>query len=605
MQVVRTCLYLLLILSWAVPSTASAGEVWRPTGDLILRFEGDNRPNQARLDTLRRTQGVTHVAPMAGSWPLYLLSLTPAANPTAVGEALTRLSDVRWVEQDRWLDLVPHGAPLNDPYWDQLWHLENRGDLNNSMAGVDVNAVPAWEYSTGFGVLAAVIDGGVDPTQPDLLQEEGIDVIDDDNDATPSLSSNSPAHGTAVSGLIAAIGNNEIGVAGVAWEATILPVRMLGGESSLSNTYDAFALSTDRGADIINNSWGYRVDNCGNVSPSQTIDEALNYAHETGRNGLGTSITFSMGNESCHNQVQPILSHPATIGVGAINKAGALHGYSNTGSNTDIVAPSTGLRTTDIVGPEGMNGLTEDYTDSMGGTSGSCPLVSGVIALMYAANPRLRAEEVQEVLCLTADRVNHDDAQYNDFGWSDTYGCGRVDAAAAVSAVYNRAPTAPLLVGPPDGSVLSQDEVRAQWEAAEDLDEDPLTYTLVFRALTPSESDGDDDDSAAGGEFPPDVQFDSLRDTEWHLPSDKLSPGLWEVQVWAEDAWGVGAGSVAHSFEVTPYDPAPTETAFFDLVDAEAKACSCSTTDSPALAALFFLGLPVLRRRRLRCSADA
>ena len=143
MQLVRTWLSLLLILSWALPSLASAEEAWRPTGDLILRFEGDNRPNQARLDRLRRTQGVTDVAPMAGSWPLYLLSLTPTANPTAVGEALTRLSDVRWVEQERWLDLIPHGAPLNDPYWDQLWHLENRGDLNNSMAGVDVNAVPA------------------------------------------------------------------------------------------------------------------------------------------------------------------------------------------------------------------------------------------------------------------------------------------------------------------------------------------------------------------------------------------------------------------------------------------------------------------------------
>jgi len=533
-----------------------------------------------------------------------LVRLDEGQDPLAVSGLLARHADVRWAEPDRWLELVPHGAPLNDTYWDQLWHLENRGELNNSMAGADVHAVPAWEYATGAGILAAVIDGGVDPTQPDLLQDIGIDVIDDDNDASPLLSTSSPAHGTAVSGLIGAIGNNGIGVAGVAWQATILPVRLLGGDSNISDTYDAFALSTDRGAAVINNSWGYKVEDCADVSPSQTINEALDYAHLTGRGGLGTSITFSMGNESCHNQVQPILAHPASIGVGAINKAGNLHGYSNTGSDTDIVAPSTGLRTTDIVGPEGMNGLTEDYTNSMGGTSGACPLVSGVIALMYDANPRLRADEVQEVLCLTADRVNHEAAQYNELGWSDTYGCGRVDAAAAVAAVYNRAPEAPLLLQPEEGSTLSADEVIASWEHAVDADEDPLRYRLLFRAQTPEaegdddDSAGDDDDSATSEPEPPeDVSFDNLRNSWWPLDRDDLSPGIWEVQVWASDAWGLGAGSAIHSFEVVAAEP-PAPDAEDPPEDEEGAGCSCTSEGQAALTLLPLLLCPLGFRRR-------
>jgi subtilisin family serine protease len=592
MAAVQRSLLLSSLLVLMLHGPVFAGSHWQPTGEIILRFEGQVRPAAQRIDRLARSVGVSSVQPLAGSWPLYRIKVDPNHHLQTVSTSLERQPGVLWAELDRWVELIPHGAPLNDPYWDQLWHLDNDGSLNGAMEGADIAAVPAWDWATGLGILAAVVDGGVDPSQPDLLQETGIDVLDDDTDASPDLSTSSPAHGTAVAGLIGAIGNNGIGVAGVAWQATILPVRLIGG-STLADVYDAFAMSADRGASVINNSWGYKTEDCGALQGSPVLDDALNYAHQMGRDGLGTSITFSMGNESCHDQTQPILSHPATIGVGAINKSSVLHGYSNTGDDVDIVAPSNGLRTTDIVGPEGMNGLTEDYTNSMGGTSGACPVVSGVIALMYEANPRLTADEVQMVLCVTADRVNPQSAEYDDTGWSNTYGCGRVDAAAAVAAVYNRPPSAPALLSPEPDTTVFSDEVLIHWEASNDSDGDPLRYTLELRPMSTAE--GDDDDSASDG-GPPSLVSEGIQEVWRRFNDGDLSPGHWEVEVWATDSWGRGAASEIVAFEVV--EGPPTSAAADDA--SEDGGCDCQSGGSVTASAAFFLLVLPFGMRRVR-----
>jgi len=593
MAVVQRYLLLFVLLLQA-PSSASAGEHWEPTGEVILRFDDVKRPSNERLETLARQAGVRAVSPLAGTWPLYRVQLAPGSSPHTLASVLERQPDIRWAVPDRWLDLVPNGAPLNDPYWDQLWHLDNDGSLNGAMTGADIHAVPAWDLATGLGVIAAVLDGGVDPTQPDLLQEQGIDVLDDDTDASPNLDTESPAHGTAVAGLIAAIGDNEIGVAGVAWQATILPVRLIGG-SSLADVYDAFAMVTDRGAAVINNSWGYRTEDCGDIQGSPVLDDALNYAHLNGRGGLGSSITFSMGNQSCHSQVQPLLSHPAAIGVGAVNKSSMLHGYSNTGIDVDVVAPSTGLRTTDIVGPAGMNGLTEDYTKDMGGTSGACPIVSGVIALMYEANPRLSADEVQVVLCATADRIQPEQADYDAVGWSSTYGCGRVDAAAAVAAVFNRPPSAPTWRLPALGETVFSDEVLLAWDPSTDLDDDPIRYSIELLPSLPSPGDdddsaGDDDDSAAEDNEDT-LLIDAVLETFWQADPEVLAPGVWQAQIWATDTWGRGTGSEVLEFEVTTRPPEPSD-------DGDGCSCQGGQQAGPLTALLLLLGLPAASQRR-------
>jgi len=466
------------------------------------------------------------------------------------------------------------------------------------MVGADVNAIPAWSHATGLGVKVAVIDGGFDPTHPDLLQEPGIDPIDDDTDASPTEGQDSPAHGTAVAGLASAIGNNELGVAGVAWQSSVIPVRLVGGGGTLADSYDAFALSVDQGAAVINNSWGYRTEDCAGIGSNPTMTDAISYAEEVGRGGLGTSVTFSMGNMACHNQAQPLLGHPASIGVGAINRRGNLHSYSNTGFDTDIVAPSTGLRTTDITGPVGMNGLGEDYTDAMGGTSGSCPLVSGVIALMYEANPRLTAAEVRQILCTTADRVNPDVALYDVTGWSDTYGCGRVDAGAAVAAVVNTAPDAPVFLTPEEGEAVEAGEFTLRWTVREDPDGEVLGFDLELRPLTLEAPGDDDDDSAEEAPEPAPLLYEDLTNPERRPRASDLPVGSWEAQVWARDAWGRGEGSALLFLEVLP---APAEE---ELISNEeegedaGQGCSCSDSSPAIIALLLGLPLPGLARRR-------
>ena len=117
-----------------------------------------------------------------------------------------------------------HHVMPNDPFVTDQWHLENTGQ--KGATGADINAETAWELTTGAGQLISIIDSGVDLGHPDLIGISGTDYIDDDDDSYPE---DKNAHGTACAGLAASIGNNEIGGAGVAYDAEVYGVRMLGG----------------------------------------------------------------------------------------------------------------------------------------------------------------------------------------------------------------------------------------------------------------------------------------------------------------------------------------------------------------------------------------
>ena len=600
---VLAAIVLLPALGSAAPRTEFAP--WAPTGEVVVRFDQDHRPSDERLAELKALPSVIGLRALRGSWPVYALATPPGTNVEALAERIGEAPDIRWATPDLWVDLVPHGAPLNDEYWSQLWHLENRGDMGNATAGWDINAIPAWTLATGLGVKVAVLDGGVDTEHPDLDNGPGLDLVDGDSDPNPGPEQDSPAHGTAVAGLAAALGNNGIGVAGVAWEASIIPVRLLGGPTPMTASYEAFTFSVDQGAAVINNSWGYRVEDCADIPSNSILTDAIDYAEQVGRDGLGTSVTFSMGNMGCHDQEQPQLGHPASIGVGAFSKAGQLHGYSNTGVDTDIVGPSESLRTTDILGSTGMNGLGADYTDHMGGTSGSCPIVSGVIALMYSANPRLTAADVREVLCATADRVNTEEASYDQSGWSELYGCGRVDAGAAVAAVANVAPEAPVFLSPEASEELPVEDLTLRWTVPEDLDGETLRYDLVLRPieLSAGEDDGDDDDSAEEAELPDPLFYEGLTEPQRSPRAADLLPGIWEAQVWAVDRWGRGPASAVLTLTVLPSpeeeDELPEEPTTPDDPD-DNGGCSCGTAvgDPAHPVLLLLIALPFLGRRR-------
>jgi uncharacterized protein (TIGR03382 family) len=420
-----------------------------------------------------------------------------------------------------------------------------------------------------------------------------VDVVDNDTEPDPENSDSNPGHGTLVAGIAAAVGDNGIGVAGVAWGAEIWAVRMLGEGGTLLDTRDAFVLATDAGVSVINNSWGMMAEDCSPVPSFDMLNEAIDYAAIEGRGGLGATVVFSAGNQGCEYIEYPMLDREGVIAVGSLTDQDQRFGYSSFGHLLDVMAPSgpvggharPGMFSTDIVGDAGFNGAGEqnEYSPYMGGTSGAAPVVSGVVALMYAANDRLTEADVRGVLCETSVRVDPAGGEYDASGWSRFYGCGKVDAAAAVSAVANTAPEPPAWLAPLDGAQLHWQDIVLRWGEAVDADGEWLVYDLEL-----FEPDGDDDDCAVSGDL---ELFEALADPLLDL-SGQLSLGDYTATVWAVDAWGRGAPS-AVSFTVVDVEPEPGDD------DDDGAGCSCQASLATAASpALLLLLLPLVRRRR-------
>ncbi len=534
----KRSLLLALVVAAVVPSTALGA-------DVVLRFEAE--PTAAERDRLAREHPIEGWERRAGAWPVWSATLAEGADAASVATALQRRPSVRWAEPDGPLPWTAH--TLDDEYLPLQWHLENVGQNEGGLPTSDVHAFPAWEVTRGAGTRIAIMDTGVDHTHPDLNVVLQIDPIEDDGDAYPDLERNGAEHGTMVAGLAAAVGGNGIGVAGVAPEAELIAARILGEEATLTDTYDAFVLAVDAGADVINNSWGYTPEGCGAVGFSQTLYDAVDYAVTVGRGGLGTAVVFSAGNQGCELTEHPLHAQDGVIVVGSLNDRDRKLWYSVWGPNLDVMTSSGPLGggsrprlvTTDIVGEVGRNDLGEqqEYTKKMGGTSGAAPVLSGAVALMIAANPRVTYADIEGALCDTAIRVSPELALYDADGWSYTYGCGRVDASAAVAAVADEGPpSAPLwMIGhwaelPPEHAVL-------RWAEAVDPDGAPVRYDVTVESLDTGQVH---------------TALDLVGVTRLDLTGE-LAVGWYEATIETSDRWGSG-GTATVTFRVAEADVA-------------------------------------------------
>ncbi len=566
-----------------------------PTGDVLLRFELE--PTAAELDRLAVAHGA-RLEHLPGVWPVYLLD-DPKADPAELAAVLEERPDVLWAYPDLVMQTELHSLPLDDTYVDELWHLENVAQYEGALPGADINVLPAWEITNGAGILIAIVDGGVEEHVDLATVQPGIDILDGDTDASPGAEQDNPAHGTVVSGVAAAIGNNGEGVAGVAWGAEILPVRLVGGGASLGEMYSAFVQAVDRGAHVLNNSWGFNTEEpCDVISDLPPLNDAMAYAQYVGRGGLGTVVVFSAGNSGCEQNEYPMLrDNESVIAVGSITDRAQKWGYSVWGNHVDIGAPSGGLGggggrpglwSTDMFGDVGFNGAGDDneYTDRMGGTSGAAPVVSGTVALMLAANPRLTEAEVRDVLCATATKVDPNGTTYDSTGWSPYYGCGRVDAGAAVVAVANGAPTPPTLLTPAGGAEVPWDAASFTWSGGEDPDGDPLTWWLE---LTPVDV-----------VVPPPLEEQGvvlragLQAEEYTLDGLRWATGTWSARVASSDRWGRGDWGQPVEFTLVEPEPPVEE-------PVEEEGCQSNVGgSSPTLLALLVLTLGCLPWRRRR-----
>ena len=294
----------------------------------------------------------------------------------------------------------------SDPRFGSQWHLLNTG-ASGGTPGIDINITDVWNDYTGSGVTIGIIDDGVQHSHPDLSANYDTtldhDARDGDDNAAPGTSDN---HGTAVAGVIAAVEGNGIGGTGVAFDATIAGFRM---GFDFSTADDAELLTLQANVDISNNSWGWGgntfLDNFSTPAFRPAGDAILNAVTE-GRDGLGTVVVFAAGNDRAYGQdanYHNFQNSPHTIAVAALDHNGQKAWFSTPGAPILVSAPGVDITTTDRTG---YYGYTFDDYVSVGGTSFSSPITSGVVALMLEANPELGYRDVQEILAYSARQTD-------------------------------------------------------------------------------------------------------------------------------------------------------------------------------------------------------
>jgi len=434
---------------YAAPLFSCNGSKITVIPEIVVRVTSEIRVD--RLQSLCRKVGCTIIQPMEFTTQEYLLGVQ-GPNAEAVFKAVNELNEIDWIE---WaapniaFNPKPCGQIMpNDEYFSMQWHLHNTGQLVGT-TNVDINAPEAWEITTGDpNIVVAVLDTGVDTSHPDLVNNlvPGYDFRDNDDLPDP-VGGQASAHGTNCAGLIAAEGNNSIGVVGVTWKCKIMPIRTYiwggWGDTPESEIATAIRWSATHGADILSNSW---VDNI----PLPIIHSAfvdVTQPGGMGREGKGCIVFAAFGNRN-RKEALPPASFPEVVAVGATDANDLRCYYSNYGPELDIVAPSgpgytegdwrrTGKEwpwTTDISGYRGWNNdpyvdwaSILDYT-GMGGTSGACPVAAGVAALLLSIEPELTNDEVRHFLTRSAKDLGEP-------GRDDYYGWGRVDARAALDMV--------------------------------------------------------------------------------------------------------------------------------------------------------------------------
>jgi len=357
-----------------------------------------------------------------------LLRVRPALRD---GMALVRLADriaddprVRFAEPDFLMQGLPGGgAAVSDPQFPSQWGLHNVGQSTicgsgSSVTDIDVNAPEAWSLvQASPEIIVLVIDNGIQFDHPDLWGDPtlGFDPTPDAGGGWPMHACDN--HGTAVVGVIAAMGDNGIGIAGLAHGARFASARISMPDATCQTwTVQAswvaasLAWGESIGVSISNTSWAFQ--------PSAIVTEA--YAQRAA-NGM---LHFACS----HNQGSPSVTFPANlptvVAVGALARSGNLASFSNWGVDQELVAPGVAIRTTDRTGSAGYGG--GNYA-CVNGTSFASPLAAATAALMRSANPQLDGEQLRALLQMTATDLGTP-------GWNPTFGHGLVRADAAVAA---------------------------------------------------------------------------------------------------------------------------------------------------------------------------
>lgn len=308
--------------------------------------------------------------------------------------------DVLSIEENCRVKMAATTATPNDPLYSRQW------------AHTIMDSPTAWASVTGKrSVIVAVIDSGMDLNHPDLKnnlwtnvkERDGQSGVDDDGngfiddihgynfpDGTGDPDPGTGIiddHGTHVAGIIGAQGNNAVGIAGMAWQTSLMAIRVFpaSGDATVADILSAIYYAVDNGARVLNLSIGVLS------SPLPASLQAFDYAISNdvlpvvaaGNNGVDASKSWPA-------------NVPGVLAVGALDGSMALANFSNSGSLVRIIAPGTGIYST-------LPGGNYDY---MSGTSMAAPFVAGAAALALSLNPALTQTQLQNLMVQSAKTLS-------------------------------------------------------------------------------------------------------------------------------------------------------------------------------------------------------
>lgn len=352
-----------------------------------------------------------------------------ARDDVVTAEVDVRMRSVQEPSEDEPVVAQPSETTAQDP---------DDPDRSLQWAMDRLRAEDTWEVTDAHDVVVAVVDSGVDATHPDLQDVvlDGYDAFthqtlgkEDPLTPCPGASSECRGHGTHVAGVIAALVGNNIGIAGLARGARILPVRVLdpAGFGDSSDVADGIIFAVEHGASVINLSLG-------STEESELVEFAVAYATRR-----GALVVAAAGNIGPHSPVIHPAADPWTVAVGAVDRDDRVADFSGHGAWVDLVAPGI-----DIWSTRPISGSVAYASDS--GTSMSTPYVSAAAALLQSRYPSLPPARVAAHLRRTADDLA-------PAGRDPASGDGVVSPFDAVTRALQAEPVCdPLRVPPSDFS---------------------------------------------------------------------------------------------------------------------------------------------------------
>jgi len=406
----RKLLVTAIAMAWLGAGSVQAADVSQHVpGRILVKFKSEQDASASHATA--RDVGINQVRKLrSGAQPRTaiakrwrVMDFAGEENLSRMMDRIARLPGVEWVEPDY---VVHINAVPNDSYFNELWGMHNTGQSGGTV-DADIDAPEAWDTLTGGQVLVAVVDTGVDHGHPDLaaniwsnpgeiagngVDDDGNGFIDDtrgwdfvnnDNDAFDDND-----HGTHVAGTIAAVGDNGLGVVGVNRNALIMPLKFLSaaGSGSTSDAIEAIYYAIDKGARVMNHSWG-------GGGFSQALSDAF-----TASQNAGIAMVVAAGNENRNNDSRASypssLTHSNIISVAATTRTDARASFSNYGlTSVDLGAPGDGILST----------LPGSGYGSFSGTSMAAPHVAGAVSLLMAADPALNQAQIKDAILDSVD----------------------------------------------------------------------------------------------------------------------------------------------------------------------------------------------------------